>query len=87
MKANAGEIASLYRLINGFKLSRMLGLVVDLGIADRIPVSRTVSAKSLAVESGVLSDPCCACSARWQVSTSLPCRRTTWSVTPDCPLC
>ena len=57
MKANAGEIASLYRLINGFKLSRMLGLVVDLGIADRIPVSQAVSAKSLAVASGVLPDP------------------------------
>ena len=57
MKATASEIASLYRLINGFKLSRMLGLVVDLGIANRIPVSQAVSAKSLAVESGVLSDP------------------------------
>jgi hypothetical protein len=57
MKATPSEIASLHRLINGFKISRMLGLVANLGIADRIPVNKAMSAKSLAVESGVLADP------------------------------
>ena len=55
--SSPGDIASLHHLINGFKISRMLGLVADLGIADRIPVDQAMSAKWLALESGVLADP------------------------------
>jgi len=57
MTAMPGDIVFLHHLINGFKVSRMLGLVADLSIADRIPVKQAVSAASLAGENSVLADP------------------------------
>jgi hypothetical protein len=51
------DITSLHRLINGFKVSRMLGLVADLGIADGIGINETVAVTALAAERRVLADP------------------------------
>jgi len=48
---------ALNRLIHGYKVSRMLGLAAELGIADRIAADQAASAASLAVACGVLADP------------------------------
>ena len=44
-------------LLRGFQVSRMLRLVADLGIADRVPPDGPISVQDLASACGVLSEP------------------------------
>ena len=44
-------------LLRGFQVSRMLRLVADLGVADKIPRDSTVSLDNLAVACSVLPEP------------------------------
>jgi hypothetical protein len=51
------ERAALDLLVRGFQISRMLRLVADLGIADRIASDGCVAIDALAAECGVQSQP------------------------------
>ena len=44
-------------LLRGFQVSRMLRLLADLGVADRIPSDSSVSVQDLAAACAVLSEP------------------------------
>src|SRR6266702_3431535 len=49
--------AALDLLVRGFQVSRMLRLVADFGVADRIPPDGNVAIDALAAECGVQSQP------------------------------
>src|SRR4051812_13092602 len=53
----ADDRAALDILIRGFQVSRMLRLVADLGIADRIPANGDVGIEDLAAQSDVQAQP------------------------------
>jgi len=57
MDGPADERASLDLLMRGFQVSRMLRLVADFGIADRIPSDGPVAVETLATACGVQSQP------------------------------
>ena len=57
MNVRLEDVAALNRLIHGYKISRMIGLATDLGIADQISATGAVSASVLATDCGVLVDP------------------------------
>jgi O-methyltransferase domain len=54
--ANDDRLA-LDLLVRGFQISRMLRLVADFGVADRIPPADSVAIDALATECGVQSQP------------------------------
>jgi hypothetical protein len=54
---DAHERADLDLLMRGFQVSRMLRLVADFGIADRIPTDDPVAVETLATACGVQSQP------------------------------
>jgi hypothetical protein len=49
--------AALDLLVRGFQVSRMLRLIADFGVADRIPPDGNVAIDALAAECGVQSQP------------------------------
>jgi hypothetical protein len=51
------ERAALDLLVRGFQVSRMLRLVADLGVADRIPLHAHVTIDALAFQSGAQPQP------------------------------
>src|ERR1044071_2924302 len=51
------ERTELDSLLRGFQVSRMLRLVADLGIADKIPPDGPIDVRDLAKSSAVLPDP------------------------------
>src|SRR5262245_6234857 len=51
------ELAALDLLLRGFQISRMLRLVADLGIADRIPPDGGATVGDLARDCGVQLQP------------------------------
>jgi len=44
-------------LLRGFQVSRMLRLIADLGVADKIPTDGTLTAQELSAACGVQADP------------------------------
>ena len=50
-------IAELDLLLRGFQVSRMLRLIADLGIADKVPADGHVTVQELATACDVLSEP------------------------------
>lgn len=54
---NDGDEVALDLLIRGFQVSRMLRLVADLGIADKIPKEGNCNVRDLAIACGVLATP------------------------------
>jgi len=57
MTTSSDDRLALNLLVQGFKISRMLGLVADLMIADRIPPGGSCRITDLAAACGVLSEP------------------------------
>jgi hypothetical protein len=57
MTTSSDDRLALNLLVQGFKISRMLGLVADLMIADRIPPGGSCRITDLAPACGVLSEP------------------------------
>ncbi len=51
------ERVALDLLVRGFQLSRMLRLVADLGVADRIAPDERLMIDALAVDCGVQTQP------------------------------
>jgi hypothetical protein len=56
LDANDDRVA-LDLLVRGFQISRMLRLVADFGVADRVPPDDSVAIDALATECGVQSQP------------------------------
>jgi hypothetical protein len=56
LDANDDRVA-LDLLVRGFQISRMLRLVADFGVADRIPSDDSVDIDALATECGVQTQP------------------------------
>ena len=54
---NDGDEVALDLLIRGFQVSRMLRLVADLGIADKIPKEGNCNVRDLAIACAVLASP------------------------------
>ena len=54
---NDGDQVALDLLIRGFQVSRMLRLVADLGIADKIPKDGNCNVRDLAIACAVLATP------------------------------
>ena len=54
---NDGDQVALDLLIRGFQVSRMLRLVADLGIADKIPKEGNCNVRDLAIACAVLASP------------------------------
>lgn len=54
---NDGDQVALDLLIRGFQVSRMLRLVADLGIADKIPKEGNCNVRDLAIACAVLATP------------------------------
>lgn len=54
---NDGDEVALDLLIRGFQVSRMLRLVADLGIADKIPKEGNCNVRDLAIACAVLATP------------------------------
>jgi hypothetical protein len=54
---NDGDRVALDLLIRGFQVSRMLRLVADLGIADKIPKEGNCNVRDLAIACAVLATP------------------------------
>ncbi|HEY9345859.1 MAG TPA: hypothetical protein VIQ53_11150, partial [Inquilinus sp.] len=44
-------------LLRGFQVSRMLRLIADFGVADKIPTDRQVMVKDIAAACAVLPEP------------------------------
>ena len=57
MTATREDIAALFAIINSHRIPRMLQLVAELGVADRIATAQFLPVTSLASEAGVLADP------------------------------
>jgi len=57
MTATREDFAALSAIINSYRIPRMLQLVAELGIADRIAAAQFLPVTSLASEAGILSDP------------------------------
>ena len=55
--SNDGDRVALDLLIRGFQVSRMLRLVTDLGIADKIPKEGNCNVRDLAIACAVLATP------------------------------
>jgi hypothetical protein len=57
MTATREDFAALSAIINSFRIPRMLQLVAELGVADRIAAAQFLPVTSLASEAGILADP------------------------------
>lgn len=57
MDSTGTDLTRLQRLIQGYRVSRMLGVAAELGIADRVPLGESVGVEPLAIALGVQPDP------------------------------
>ena len=57
MTATREDFAALSAIINSYRIPRMLQLVAELGVADRIAAVQFLPVTSLASEAGILADP------------------------------
>jgi hypothetical protein len=57
MTATREDFAALSAIINSYRIPRMLQLVAELGVADRIAAAQFLPVTSLASEAGILADP------------------------------
>ena len=57
MTAAREDFAALSAIINSYRIPRMLQLVAELGVADRIAAVQFLPVTSLASEAGILADP------------------------------